>query len=59
MFRAKLNAIPLKNVKELALALVTVMSGPHTEHNCCKFEEFAALRAANVPITTSNQTIYT
>ena len=37
VFRGKLNAILLKNIIELALALVTIMSGPHTKHNWYKF----------------------
>ena len=53
-----MNANPLKNVKELALALVMVMSGPRTEHNWYKFEVFVAFLAVNVPITSSNQTMY-
>ena len=58
VFGGKLNANPLKNVKELALALVMVMSGPRTEHNWYKFEVFVAFLAVNVPITSSNQTMY-
>ena len=50
MFRAKLNAIPLKNVKEFTLAMVRAMSGPCSEHNWYIYEEFVALVTTNEPI---------
>ena len=50
MFKEKLNAISLKNVKEFTLAMVRVMCGPCSEHKWNIYEEFVAFVTTNEPI---------